>query len=86
MKKAAQRVDNAVDVLDYYATNQWDFDSEIQNLFKSRLNDLEEDKYKVSSKGINLRKIISESCHGLRLYVDKSSDDSLPSAFKTIRM
>lgn len=86
MKKAALRVDKAVEVLEYYANNQWDFDASVQCLFKSRLNDYEEDKYKVNARGISVRQVFSESALGLRRYVDKTPDSMIPAAFRMLKM
>ncbi|KAL7034835.1 hypothetical protein ACKWTF_008124 [Chironomus riparius] len=86
MKKAALRVDKAVEVLEYYANNQWDFDASIQCLFKSRLTPYEENKYKVNARGISIRQVFSESALGLRRYVDKTPDSMIPAAFRLLKI
>lgn len=85
MKRAARRIAKGMEVVEYYAMNQWDFDNKIQIAFRERLNDFEEDRYKVNSRGISYQQILTDAALGCRRYVLKTPDHMLPAAFAEMR-
>lgn len=85
MKRAVERIEKGMDVVEYYANNQWDFDNRVQGIFRDRLNDLEEDRYKVNSKGISPIQIFTDSALGCRRYVLKTPDSMLPQARREMK-
>jgi Male sterility protein len=85
MVKVQDRIEKGMDVLGYYANNQWNFDNEVQCIFRERLNDLEEDRYKVNSRGVDIRDYFYQAGLGVRRYILKTPDEMLPAALKENR-
>lgn len=75
-----------MDVLEYYANNQWDFDNKHANIIRGRLNELELKKYKVDAKGVDIYKYFEHCILGARRYLLKQGDELLPSAKRMMKV
>jgi fatty acyl-CoA reductase len=75
-----ERIAKGMEVLEYYANNQWDFDNKHAIIIRARMNETELKKYKVDAKGIDIYKYFEHCILGARRYLLKQTDDMLPSA------
>lgn len=69
-----------MEVLEYYANNQWDFDNKHAIIIRGRMNDLELSKYKVDAKNVDIYKYFENCILGGRRYLLKQTDDMLDNA------
>jgi len=69
-----------MEVLDYYASNQWDFDNKNGLVIKSRMSENERLCYKVDAEGVDVYKYFENCILGGRRYLLKTPDDMLPAA------
>jgi fatty acyl-CoA reductase len=70
----------------FLANNQWDFDNRVQVLFRERLNDLEEDRYKVNSRGVLPEEFYEKGIFGARRYILKTPDSQIPAARRMMKI
>lgn len=86
MWRVQKRIARGIDVLTYYASNQWDFDDKNQILMRSRMNKTELKKYKVDAEGIDVYNYFEKTTLGVRRYLLNRTDDMLPADQRTMRM
>lgn len=70
----------------FLANNQWDFDNRVQCIFRERLNDLEEDRYKVNSRGVLPEQFYEKGIYGARRYILKTPDSQIPAAQRVMKI
>lgn len=75
-----ERIAKGMEVLQYYANNQWDFDNKHAIIFRSRMNEFELKKFKIDAKNVDIYKYFENCILGGRRYLLKQTDDMLPSA------
>ncbi|XP_066144968.1 putative fatty acyl-CoA reductase CG5065 [Euwallacea fornicatus] len=79
--RVQQRIWKGMEVFEYYANNQWDFDNqESLDLRDKTLNPRERQLYKLDGDGIDYMDYFTKCTHAARLYILKESDDTLPAA------
>jgi fatty acyl-CoA reductase len=69
-----------MEVLEYYANNQWDFDNKHAIIIRARMNKYELTKFKVDAKNVDIYKYFENCILGGRRYLLKQTDDMLPAA------
>lgn len=69
-----------MEVLQYYANNQWDFDNKHAIIIRARMNEFELTKFKVDAKNVDIYKYFENCILGGRRYLLKQTDDMLPAA------
>lgn len=75
-----KRIAKGMEVLQYYATNQWDFSNAHAIIIRSKMTEYELTKYKVDAKNVDIYKYFENCILGGRRYLLKQTDDMLPSA------
>lgn len=75
-----ERIAKGMEVLQYYANNQWDFDNKHAIIIRARMNELELKKFKVDAKNVDIYKYFENCILGGRRYLLKQTDDMLPAA------
>lgn len=75
-----ERVAKGMEVLQYYATNQWDFDNKIGNRIRQKMNKKEKIIYKCDAEGVDVYKYFENCILGARRYLLRQPDDRLPAA------
>jgi alcohol-forming fatty acyl-CoA reductase len=75
-----------MEVLQYYANNQWDFDNKHAIIIRARMTEDELKKFKVDAKGVDIYKYFENCILGGRRYLLKQSDDMLPSARRMMKV
>lgn len=75
-----------MEVLEYYANNQWDFDNKHAIIIRARMNEYELKKYKVDAKGIDIYKYFEDCILGGRRYLLNQSDDMIPAARRMMQV
>lgn len=70
----------------FLANNQWDFDNRVQVIFRERLNDLEEDRYKVNSRGVLPEDFYEKGILGARKYILKTPESQIPAARRVMKI
>ncbi|CAG9804561.1 unnamed protein product [Chironomus riparius] len=81
-----ERIAKGMEVLQYYANNQWDFDNKHAIIIRGRMNEYELEKYKVDAKGINIYKYFEDCILGGRRYLLKQPDEMIPSARRMMQV
>ncbi|KAG5680579.1 hypothetical protein PVAND_010076 [Polypedilum vanderplanki] len=81
-----ERIAKGMEVLEYYANNQWDFDNKHAIIIRARMNKTELKKYKVDAKGIDIYKYFEDCILGGRRYLLKQPDSMLPSARRMMKV
>lgn len=69
-----------MEVLQYYANNQWDFDNKHAIIIRARMTEYELTKYKVDAKNVDIYKYFENCILGGRRYLLKQTDDMIPAA------
>jgi alcohol-forming fatty acyl-CoA reductase len=75
-----------MEVLEYYANNQWDFDNKHAIVIRARMNETELAKYKVDAKGVDIYQYFENCILGGRRYLLKQTDDMLPAARRMMKV
>lgn len=75
-----------MEVLEYYANNQWDFDNKQGNIIRAKLNKIEKTNYKCDAEGVDIFKYFENCILGARRYLLKQPDDLLPSARRMMKL
>lgn len=75
-----------MEVLQYYANNQWDFDNKHAIIIRGRMNEYELTKYKVDAKGIDIYKYFEDCILGGRRYLLKQPDEMIPAARRMMQV
>ena len=81
-----ERIAKGMEVLQYYANNQWDFDNKHAIIIRARMSEYELQKYKVDAKGIDIYKYFEDCILGGRRYLLKQPDDTIPSARRMMQV
>lgn len=84
--KVHNRISKGMDVLEYYANNQWDFDNKNALMIRAKLNALETSKYKCDAVGVDIYKYFENCIVGARRYILKQPDHLLPQARKIMKV
>lgn len=82
----AQKINFYFIISTFLANNQWDFDNRVQIIFRDRLNALEEDLYKVNSRGVSPEEFYEKGIYGARRYILKTPDSLIPKAQRTMKI
>lgn len=83
--KIQQKLTKSFCLLEYYVNRQWEF-SNVQALeARSLMNETERRIYQLERKDFNPENYVCNSIHGLRLYVLKEGDETLPTARRHIK-
>jgi len=75
-----------MEVLEYYANNQWDFDNKHAIIIRARLTEADKARYKVDAKGVDIYKYFENCILGGRRYLLKTPDDMLPAARRMMKV
>lgn len=81
-----ERIAKGMEVLEYYANNQWDFDNTNANFMRVALNETERVKYKCDSEGVDVYLYFENCILGARRYLLKQPDDKLPAARRMMKL
>src|SRR5690349_18664372 len=84
--RVQKRVAKGIEVIQYYASNQWDFDNKNQVFMRAKMNKTELTKYKVDAEGIDVYDFFEKSTLGARRYLLNLPDSNLPAARRLMRM
>lgn len=86
MWKVQTRIYKGMEVVTYYASNQWDFDNKNQVLIRAKMTKAELTKYKIDAEGIDVFDYFEKSCLGARRYLLHRGDETLEFDRKVMRM
>lgn len=86
MWRVQTKVAKGIDVLTYYASNQWDFSNYNQVFMRGKMNKLELKKYKVDAEGIDVYDYFEKSVLGARRYLLNLPDENLPASRRLMRV
>lgn len=86
MWRVHERIAKGMEVLEYYANNQWDFDNKHAIIIRAKLNKSEKLKYKCDAEGVDIFQYFENCILGARRYLLKQSDDLLPSARRMMKL
>lgn len=86
MWKVHERIAKGMEVLQYYANNQWDFDNKHAIIIRAKLNEKEKIRYKCDAEGVDVYKYFENSILGARRYLLKQPDSRLPDARRMMKM
>lgn len=75
-----------MEVLEYYANNQWDFDNKHAIIIRAKLNKTEKERYKCDAEGVDIYKYFENCIIGGRRFLLKQPDERLPSAKRMMKM
>lgn len=75
-----------MEVVEYYANNQWDFDNKHAIIIRDRMNEVELKKYKVDAKNVDIYKFFEYASLGGRRYILNQPDDMLPQARRMMQV
>jgi alcohol-forming fatty acyl-CoA reductase len=78
--KVHERIAKGMEVLQYYANNQWDFSNKHGNIIRAALNKREKILYKCDAEGVDIPKFFENCILGARRYLLKQTDDRIPAA------
>lgn len=84
--RVQRRIQKGFEVLEYYANNQWDFDTTNIESLRLKMNALESVKYKIDSKGFVHEEYFLSALRAARVHILKEMDDTLPAAKRHMRM
>lgn len=84
--KIQRKISKAFGLLEYYTSNQWDFNNEQALEARKLMNETERNIYRVEVQNLDLEEYIYNSIHGARLYVLKEGDETLPTARRHMKM
>lgn len=75
-----------MEVLTYYAVNQWDFANDNAIHVRANLNKLERVRYKCDAEGVDIYQYFENCILGARRYLLKQPDERLPSARRMMKV
>lgn len=75
-----------MDVLEYYANNQWDFDNKHAVLIRSKMTKTEKIRFKIDVEGIVVYDYFESVIIGARRYLLKQPDETLPAARRMMKL
>jgi alcohol-forming fatty acyl-CoA reductase len=84
--KVHERIAKGMEVLQYYANNQWDFDNKHAIRIRAKLNNLEKKLYKCDAEGVDINKYFENCVLGSRRYLLKQTDDRIPAAQRMMKL
>lgn len=82
MVKMQKKINKEVDVLEFFATNEWNFeDSNVRALLR-QMNKADRSIFRVDTSAVEWEKYMEVYCLGIRHYLLKQKPESLPKARK----
>lgn len=75
-----------MEVLQYYANNQWDFDNKNAIIIRAKLNNLEKKLYKCDAEGVVVSEYFENCILGARRYLLKQGDEQIPKAKRMMKL
>lgn len=80
------RIMKGTEMIEYYTTKAWDFDTSNLLLVRNKLNALEKETYILQSDNIDLDDYLEKAMLFARRYILKETDDRLPAARRNMKM
>lgn len=80
------RILKGAEMIEYYTTKAWDFDTSNLELLRKQLNSKESEIYVLKSDHIDLEDYLEKAGLFARRYILKESDDMLPAARRNMKM
>lgn len=86
MWRVQTKVAKGIEVITYYASNQWHFDNKNQVLIRAKMTRAELTKYKIDAENIDVYDYFEKCVLGARRYLVHRSDDLIPFDRKILRL
>ncbi|XP_063219802.1 putative fatty acyl-CoA reductase CG5065 [Bacillus rossius redtenbacheri] len=80
MLRVQRRINKGFEVFEYYANNQWDFNSDNAQVVRKLMNDRERREFKIDKEGLDIDSYFEDCIRAARLYILKEMPETLPAA------
>lgn len=85
----SKKVENSVKIVEHFVTNGWKFEAEnvrsLEKTLNASLSEEDQGRWKVTCEGIDFKDYMRTYCLGLRRYLAKEDDSTIPQAVKRVR-
>lgn len=85
MVKLQKRIDKEMGLLEYFVTNEWNFEDNNVRALLRQMNKSDRDQFRVDTGAVEWDKYIEEYCLGIRKYLIKQKPETIPKARKHLQ-